>query len=149
MSNQTTTVKKTRGRPVKAKAGTKRPTRIPMSGSRKRMHVDADLFPGYHIAWINDQKDLIYRAKRALYENVMADEIPGWGSSDVDAADSASSLVSMKVDNDTTAYLMKLPLEYWEQDQAEKAVLNEARTADMKKDLNSGQEGQYGKVDIS
>lgn len=147
--NSTTTVKKTRGRPAKAKGAASRPTRIPMSGSRKRMHVDADLFPGYHIAWINDQKDLIYRAKRALYENVLTSEIPGWGSSDVDAADSASSLVSMKVDNDTTAYLMKLPMEYWEQDQAEKQKLNEARTADMKKELNSGEDGTYGNVDFS
>jgi hypothetical protein len=144
-----TTVKKTRGRPAKAKGAASRPTRIPLSGSRKRMHVDPDLFPGYHIAWINDQKDLVFRAKRALYENVTVDEIPGWGSADVDAADSASSLVSMKVDNDTTAYLMKLPMEYWNADQAEKRALNEARTADMKKDLNSGKEGTYGEVDIS
>ena len=147
MSN-TTTVTKTRGRPAKAKA-TSRPTRIPMSGSRKRMHVDPDLFPGYHIAWINDQKDLLYRAKRALYEHVTVNEIPGWGNGDVDSANSTDSLVSMKVGGDVTAYLMKLPIEYWEEDQAAKRAINEAKERDMKKDLNGGQEGTYGKVEFS
>lgn len=146
MSNQNTVA--TRGRPAKATQD-KRPKRVPLSGAGKRMHVDKDLFPGFHIAWINDKKDLIYRAKRASYEHVTVDELPGWGRPDVDSADPASSLVSMKVDADTTAYLMKLPIEYWEEDKAAQLKRNEARTDDMKKTLNSGQEGTYGKVDIS
>ena len=145
------TVKKTetRGRPTNGSKTNSRPTRIPMSGSRKRMHVDPELFPGFHIAWINDQKDLIPRAKRALYEHVRISELPHWGSDDPDAASSPDSLVSMTVSEGVTAYLMKLPLEFWEEDQRTKREENEARTADLKKDLNSGQNGTYGNVEIS
>jgi hypothetical protein len=151
MSN-TTTTKKTRGRPATKQAthAKERPTRIPMSGSRKRMHVDeADLDSNFHYAWINDQKDLIHRAKRAGYEHVTVAELPHWGTPDVDSAGSTSSLVSMKVNADTTSYYMKQPMEYYEEDQAEKDALVDAREADMKKNLNSGNEGTYGKVDFS
>lgn len=149
MSN-TTINKPTRGRPAKVKR-TERPHRVPMSGSRKRMHIDAeDRDPNFHYAWINDQKDLIYRAKRAGYENVTIEEMPKWGTaSDVDSANPAASVVSMKVDANITAYLMKQPMEYHLEDKAEMAAVVDAREADMKKDLNSGQNGTYGNVDIA
>ena len=144
MSN-TTTVKQTRGRSQR----TERTTRIPMSGSRKRMHVDPELFPDFHIAWINDSKDLLYRAKRAGYEHVFSNEIPGWGFGDPDTGSSTDSMVSMKVSANTVAYLMKLPIELWEEDQQTKREENEARTSSMKRELNSGKEGTYGKVEFS
>ena len=146
-----TTAKKTvtRGRPsTKAKTDS-RPTRIPMSGLSKRMHVDKDRIPGFHIAWINDDKDLVYRAKRAGYEHVTVDELPEWGRQDVDSASATDSMVSMKVGADLTAYLMKLPMEYWEEDQEAKVQRNSAVTEDIMKELNSGQDGKYGKVEIS
>jgi hypothetical protein len=114
------------------------------------MHVDEiDKDPNFHYAWINDQKDLIHRAKRAGYEHVMIAEIPSWGMTDVDSADPTGSVISMKVNEKVSAYLMKQPMEYYEEDIAAKRALNEARTADLKKSLNSGQEGTYGNVDIS
>ena len=65
MSNTTDTVK--RGRPTKA-TRTERPKRIPMSGSRKRLHIEDEYKdPNFHYAWINDQKDLLHRAHRAGY----------------------------------------------------------------------------------
>ena len=150
MSN-TTTVKKTRGRPSNKKASVaKRPTRIPMSGARKRMHIDAeDQDPNFHYAWINDQVDLLHRAKRAGFEHVSLAEIPKWGTPDVDSANPASSVVSIKVNEKTTAYLMKQPMEYYLEDRAEMNALVDAREADMKKNLNSGMNGTYGKVDIN
>jgi hypothetical protein len=143
--------KATRGRPAKKVTTRKeRPQRIPMSGSRKRMHIEEeDTDPNFHYAWINDAKDLLYRAKRAGYENVTIEEMPQWGVGDVDSADPASSLVSMKINADTTAYLMKLPMEYYLEDRAAMDALVNAREADMKKELNSGQNGTYGNVDIS
>ena len=149
--NSKTITKKTVGRPATKKAsGTKRPTRIPMSGSRKRMHVDeSDKDPNFHYAWLNDQKDLLYRAKRAGYENVLVSEMPQWVTPGVDAAGATGSAISMKVGTDVTAYLMKLPMEYYLADRAEMDALVDAREADMKKELNSGQEGTYGKVDFS
>jgi hypothetical protein len=148
----TNTVKKTvtRGRPAKAATVAKRPTRIPMSGQRMRMHIEEeDKDPNFHYGWINDKGGLIQRAKRAGYENVLTSEIPTWGTSDVDAADSTSSFISMEVGNETTAYLMKQPMEYYEEDAAETNAITNSREADMKKDLNSGQNGTYGAIEIS
>ena len=149
MSNTTTV--KTRGRPSTKVTGAKRPQRIPMSGLRKRMHIDVeDQDPNFHYAWINDQVDLISRAKRAGFEHVTIAEMPQWGTApDVDSASPASSLVSIKVNATTTAYLMKQPMEYYEEDRAAINALVDAREADMKKSLNSGQNGTYGKVEIS
>jgi len=139
---------KRRGRPPKVKR-TERPTRVPMSGSRKRMHVDEeDQDPDFHYAWINDQKDLVHRAKRAGYENVLVSEIPHWGSPGVDDATSTDSVISMKVGANVTAYLMKQPLEFWKEDRQTMDELVDAREAGMKQDLNSGKDGKYGNVEF-
>jgi hypothetical protein len=138
-----------RGRPPKVKR-TERPTRIPMSGSRKRMHIEVeDKDPNFHYAWINDQKDLIPRAKRAGYEHVSLTEMPSWGAPDVDSSDSTSSMVSMKVNEDTTAYLMKQSIEFYEEDQKSKNDVIDARESGMKQELNSGTDGKYGSVEFS
>jgi hypothetical protein len=143
----TNVTKRGPGRPPKR---TERPTRIPVSGGRKRMHInEEDKDPNFHYAWINDVKDLIFRFKRAGYENVMASEISSWGSPDVDAADPAASVISMKVNADVTAYLMKQPMEFYKQDRAEFDAKTDEREAGMKHDLNSGKEGTYGEVKFS
>lgn len=148
--NSTTNTKGTRGRPATKVTREKRPKRIPMSGQRMRMHIDEDdKDPAFHYAWINDQRGLIQRAIKAGYEHVTTAEIPSWGEADVDSADSSSSLVSMPVGDKIIAYLMKQPMEYYEEDQAEHAALVDARETDMKKSLNSGQNGTYGKVEIA
>lgn len=127
----------------------RKPTRVPMSGSRKRMEIDReDLDARFHYAWISDTKDLIFRAKRAGYENVLTSEIPSWGVADVDTADSSSSVVSMPVGPNVQGYLMKQPMEYYEEDQAELQAVVDRREGDMKKQLNSGDNGTYGEVKI-
>jgi hypothetical protein len=114
------------------------------------MHVDKeDQDPNFHYAWINDQNDLLRRAHKAGYEHVTVKEMPHWGTRDVDSADPTSSFIHANVGHGTTAYLMKQPMEYHEEDIRLKRELNEARTADLKKDLNSGKEGTYGNVDIA
>jgi hypothetical protein len=148
MTIQHEETKPRRGRPPKVR--TERPTRIPMSGSRKRMHIeDEDKDPNFHYAWINDQKDLIPRAKRAGYEHVMLSEIPSWGSPGVDSADSTSSMISMKVSADITAYMMKQPMEFYDEDQKSKNDVVDARESGMKQELNSGTDGKYGSVEFS
>lgn len=127
----------------------RKPKRIPLSGSRKRMHIEEEFKdPNYHYAWINDQKDLIFRAKRGGYENVTISEIPSWGVADVDTGSSTSEVISMKVNADTFAFLMKLPMEYYLEDRAAMDALVDAREADMKKGLNSGDGGTYGSIKI-
>lgn len=147
----TDTVKKSRGRPASSEAKrSERPKRIPMSGNRLRMSIeDSDKDPAFHYAWINDQKDLIFRAKRAGYEHVTKAEIPSWGVTDVDSATGADSLVSMSVSKGgVTAYLMKQPIEYHEEDLKAKDAFAKSRVADLTKELNSGKDGTYGDFEI-
>lgn len=148
MSNTT----KSRGRPsTKATRATSRPTRVPMSGKRLRMEIPEDeRDDAFHYSWISDEKGFVQRAKQAGYEHVMQSELPSFGAlRDVDSADPTESAISMPVGHGVTGYLMKQPIEYYEADQAELQALNDAREADMKKSLNNGDEGQYGKVEIS
>jgi hypothetical protein len=152
MSNTNTTREIKRGRPATSDtvSTSKRPKRIPMSGSRMKMQLDEEFLDSenYHYAWINDQKGLLYDAKRAGYEHVTTDEIPSWGQRNVDTANANSSVVSMPVGQGVVAFLMKQPMEFHKEDVAEGDKLWQSREADMKKELNSGTEGRYGKVDI-
>ena len=144
------TVKKSRGRPTNEAKRAERPKRVPMSGQRLRMSIgEEDKDPAFHYAWINDQKDLIFRAKRAGYEHVLMSEIPSWGTPDVDSAGGTASVISMPVGGKVNAFLMKQPMEYYEEDQQAKAQINQDRIADLMKELNSGKEGTYGDVDVS
>jgi hypothetical protein len=148
MSN-TTTQAKGRSTTKTPTRTDRKPRRIPMSGSRKRMHLDKDQQdPNFHYAWINDQKGLIFRSKRAGYENVLMSEIPSWGVADVDSADPSASVISMPVGNGVTAFLMKQPMEYYEEDRRAMDDLVDSREGDMKRSLNSGDNGTYGEVEI-
>lgn len=150
MTSNTNTTKTTaqRGRPSTKRA--ERPTRVPMSGQRLRMHIsEEEQDPAFHYAWINDDGDLIFRAKRAGYTHVEREEMPTWGEISVDSANSVDSVISMPVGQGKTAYLMKQPMEFYEEDKAAADRLVDAREADMKKELNSGKDGTYGSVEIT
>jgi len=121
-----------------------------MSGQRLRMEISAEeKDPAFHYAWINDDKDLIFRAKRAGYEHVLTEELPSWGQASVDSDNSTDSLVSMPVGQGKVAYLMKQPKEFFEEDMKAHHDMVDAREADLKKELNSGKDGTYGEVVIS
>jgi len=144
----TTVNSETRGRSAKTEVR-KRTKRIPMSGSRMRMHIEeSDKDPNFHYAWINDQNGMIQRAKAAGYEVCSRAEFPAWGEATVDSSDGTSTAVEMDVGAGVTAYLMKQPMEYHEEDQTELAQMADDREADLKKLLDSGN-GTYGKLDIS
>jgi hypothetical protein len=137
---------KTRGSSKATRA--KRPNRIPMSGSRKRMHIpDEYKDSAYHYAWITDRNDLVFRAKRAGYEHVQVAEMPEL-QVDVDQATNPDGLIMMNVGGGDVGYLMKQPMEFYEEDRQAQRELNEARVADIKRDLNSKEDGRYGKVEF-
>jgi hypothetical protein len=114
-----------------------------------RMHVDDEDVPvGFRVAWINDKDGLIHRARRAGYDHVTVAEIPSWGDRDVDSANPSSAVISMPVGQGVVAFLMKQPLEFYEEDRTAMDDLIDDREADMKKELNSGKDGSYGSVKI-
>ena len=67
----------------------------------------------------------------------------------LDTGSSTSSFISTNVGQGVTAYLMKQPMEYHEEDLKIQRDQNESRMADLKRELNKGDKGTYGKVDIS
>lgn len=146
MSN--TTQNSTRGRSAKSEVRS-RTRRIPMSGSRMRMHIEeADKDPNYHYAWFNDKDGQVQRAKMAGFEPCTRAEFPAWGEMSVDSSDGTSALVEQEVGGGITAYLMKQPMEYHLEDRAELDKMADDREADLKKLLDS-ENGTYGNLDIS
>ena len=147
MSNTTTN----RGRKPKGAGNevTQRKRRVPMSGSRQRMQLDErEMDKAFHYAWINDTGSLLHSAQRAGYEHVYQSEMPSWGVRDVDSANATGDTISMPVGRGVTAYLMKQPIEFYEEDKVLHDEQVDQREADMKRQLNSTADGRYGKVSI-
>ena len=101
---------------VSAKKATKRPKRVPLSKRNRLSFENKD--PNYMYRVINDQDDRISRAIAGGWEHVESDAKLG----DERAAEASkiSSHVSKPVGNNTTGYLMRIPKEYYDEDQAEK-----------------------------
>lgn len=130
---------------------TKRPSkRIPLSGERYRMKLDESrLDPDFFYRWVNDTGSDLRKFKDAGYIHVMSDEGVVYGERSVDTADSTSSVVSMDVGLGVTAYLMKQPMRFHEEDVALHNQQVDESEADLKSRLNSGKDGTYGEVKIS
>jgi len=152
-ANQTEEVTKPkRGRPPKAsrqeEVRAKRPERIPLDGSRTRLALDENaLDPAFHYKWVNDVDDRIMRYKNAYYEHVSGEEGLKIGQRSIDSSTGElASVVSRDGGKGITVYLMKIPVEYYNEDKAVKEEKTERRADALKQSLNSGQEGMYGGV---
>lgn len=105
--------------------------RIPMSVPQR--HLEVSEIPGYHLHWFISTR--IARALRAGYTFVtdedgvdvnnfdLAGDASANGSSDMGSRISVPAAVGG--DSDERLYLMKLPQEFWEQDQAALEARNE------------------------
>jgi hypothetical protein len=101
--------------------------------------------PNYYYYWFNDVNDDIHRAKLAGFEHVKAEshEVGGRG---VDSSKTDTSIISMPVGQGVTAYLMRQPMEYRNEDLA---IRNANVNATEESLLNSRQEGRYGDIKIT
>lgn len=127
----------------------KRPTRsnkrIPVSGNRNVMTV-LDRDPNFSYRWVNDNSDgRIDRFKLGGWELVEKKDHTV-GDKDVNSSTGATSLVTKMVGKNITAYLMRISMEFYEEDQAAKISAIAESEEDMKRQLNSGKEGTYGSV---
>jgi hypothetical protein len=139
-----------RGRPASRQETVrpKRPERIPLDGSRTRLALDeASLDPAYHYKWVNDVDDKIQRFKNAYYEHVTGEEGLKIGQRSIDSSTGeVASVVSRDGGRGIKVYLMKIPIEFYEEDKAAKEAATERRADSLKRSLNSGQDGMYGGV---
>lgn len=125
----------------KAPAG--RPKRIPV-GSRNRLDVIGK-DPNFVYRIVNDVDDRIERFKQAGYELVDVNEAR-LSSQRVGAGTPEGTMASMPVGMGTTGYLMKIPKDWYEEDQKTKQVQIEASEESIKK---PNIDGAYGEIKIS
>lgn len=119
--------------------------RIPVSGNKNVMTV-ADRDPNYMYRWVNDNRDgRIDRFKQGGYEFVEKNDHEV-GDRTAETSTGATSLVTKMVGKDVTAYLMRIPMEFYEEDQEAKIKAIAESEEDMKRQLNSGTNGTYGNV---
>jgi len=121
-----------------------RPVRIPIHGYRNVLDVQGQE-AGFHYCWVND-----YNVDKFLageYEFVTHEVTVG--HTKVNAGSQVGGKVSRPVGNGVTAFLMRVPDQYYQQDLKALADAVDERESSMKRSLNSGQDGQYGQVSIT
>ena len=83
-----------------------------------------------------------------VYWTDLTEENEQVGDSRLNADSPMESRVSKNVGNGVTGFLMKIPLEYYAEDKSSKDKRTDELEAAMKTQLNSGNNGTYGKVQI-
>jgi hypothetical protein len=114
-----------------------RPERTPL-GQRNRLGFK-DQDPNFVYRYINDKEDRLAAAQEAGYDFVVSDAPTG----DKRAAEATKlgTKVSKQVGNGTTAFLMRIPKEFYQEDQKAKTQRNLSLEDDMKPDKAKGEYG--------
>lgn len=129
-------------------------TRIPMSVPHQKLAVPD--IPGYHMHWMRGAPDRIQQALAAGYQFVEKDEVMLNSFGLADSADSdggtdlgtrVSIVAGGEVDGSGQAvrmYLMKLPREWWEDDQVALGKRSDQLAAALKGGKIPGQANPHG-----
>ena len=119
----------------------KRPNRTPISGGRDILAVK-DQDPNYVYRWVNDISGRLERFKAAGYEPVTA--TPEVGDKVVDRNSKLGSVITRSVGGTITAVLMRIPREWYDEDQAAK----QAQIDESDKMLRAEQDVDYGTLRV-
>lgn len=124
----------------------KRTRRTPLEAqSRDRLTVRGLDEENYVYRWVNDTADRILKLQDRGYDFVNS-KGKVVGDMTIDSAKLDSSIVSQRMGGGITAYLMAIPKEFYEEDQAYKRKqLKEAEEAMFSTDK---EKGTYGKIDV-
>jgi len=120
-----------------------RVTRIPVSQRNVLTVKGKD--PNYVYRIVNDQDDRITQFQDAGYEIVQKDTV-AVGDKRASSGSSLGSIATMSVDRGQKAYLMRIPKEFYIEDQALKQRTVDAQEASIKE---KALDGTYGKLEIS
>jgi hypothetical protein len=117
---------------------TPRPKRTPL-GQRSRLSFGKQ-DPNFSYRVINDQDERLQQAQEAGYEFVVSDEPLG----DKRAAEGGKidSRVSKPVGNNTRGYLMRIPKEYYKEDQDAKMEKIDELEKSLKPNTKKGEYGE-------
>jgi hypothetical protein len=120
-----------------------RPARVPIHGYRDVLDVRGQE-AGWHYCWVND-----YNVDKFLaggYEYVTHAVMVG--HTRLNEGSQIGSKVSKPVGNGVIGYLLRVPDEIFQEENRALEAEVDSREASMRSDLNSGKDGQYGKVSI-
>lgn len=102
-----------------------------------RVRLDNAPIPGFHCHWFNDEKSRIKDALDAGYEHV----------TDADGKPVSHIVGTKREGGPLIAYRMKLPTEWWAQDQNAKVAARRQRQSDMQRGVTGkggpGDDGRY------
>lgn len=130
-----------------------RPKRISVNQQRDKLNVLGLDTGNFYYRWVNDVEDRLLTFKQAGYEFVDKSEVKSSGDPTVDTSKGTDSRLRKGVGGGLTAFLMKLPLEYKRQDDAEKeAEILETERSMRRLKSETGhrmsQDADYGNISI-
>lgn len=122
-----------------------KPKRIPMG--RRNIITVAGLqdTADFHYHWFNDVGDRLHKCREAGYEFVLRSGL-GAGDQTIESAKGTTSIMSKGMGGGTTGFLMRIPMEFYKQDQKAKQLEVDALEAEMK--VARRVEGSYGKISV-
>lgn len=155
MNSEVNTVKRGRGRPRKndvsrVEGGESRPPRVPVSGNRDILTIQGK-DPSFEYRWVLDGTEdgqRIQRFKSAWWDLVLSDDGQHKVGQDmVYKSENVGSLIRVPAGSGKFNYLMRIPKEYYEEDQKGKQVLIDEKEQSITQ--TDSDNGQYGDIKIS
>lgn len=122
-----------------------RPQRAPL-GKRDRLAIK-NKEDGFTYRIVNDVDDRVEQLMERGYEVCSKEQVGAIGNKRVDNTSSVGSAAHFSVGQGTKAVVMRIPKEWYDEDQRAKAAEIDAVEATMKSDARKA--ADYGKLDIS
>lgn len=120
-----------------------RPHRVPINGYRDRLKLTG-CEPGFHYAIVNEDKVPLRESQG--FEFVTHDIQVG--DKQINVASQIGNKISIAVGNQVTAYLMRIPQEYYDADMKAFNDDLDERDRALYSDLNSRKDGRYGEIRV-
>lgn len=125
-----------------------RPKRVPINGYRNILTITGQE-PGWHYCIVNDGTQAGGRNYIPIFQNAGYEFVThGFeiGDRRINAASQIEGKCSIAVGNGVTGFVMRIQQEYYDEDQALLQAENDTAEEGMYRNLNSNEDGQYGKV---
>jgi len=124
----------------------KKKKRVPLSGAERNVLTVQRKEPGFVYRFVNNREDRIQRFLDAGYEPVTKQSAGQIGDTRVDSSDGTSSIVEKGVGMGVKAILMRIPEEFYKDDQQSKQQRVDELEASMKREA---EKDRLGRLEIS
>lgn len=125
---------------------TKKKKRVPLSGTERNILGVRNKDPRFVYRWVNVINDRIPRFQDGGYEPVTREMIGDHEDAKVDTSKGTSSIAEKGVGMGMKAILMRIPREFYEEDQKAKQMRVDEIEASMKREAK---QDRYGKIEVT